>query len=400
MLFGNQGGHNDKDCQWLKRFRPLAWMGCCLLLFLPLLLGGWLFHNRSSDAQPPRLLQPRKERSLPVFGGTIAFSPDSNELLAARTDNTVDPAVIFQLPPVGVDRSPEVRFVRGQPAYQRMAWSPNGKWLAYGGGCAKHEPPAPKMLLLLDSTTGELVHTLVGQGSGALLNIVFSPDSQLLASVSENNMVCLWDVMSGKLVHKLASDGDPDNSMDDVAFSPDGKQVASIDSEHVIRLWDTSTGQLWCTIAQHSDSSWRGAHIAYHPTNPYLLAATSHHSIDDDLSIDDPLSFYTINLWDVRSPTKAVALASFDKRTETISSLAFHPEGRYLASGDSAGWVSIWDVCKKELAYSLYKYPGCGIVKLAFSPDGRRLAVAAGNGQVAVTTIWDLHPGLEHATPR
>jgi WD40 repeat protein len=67
------------------------------------------------------------------------------------------------------------------------------------------------------------------------------------------------------------------------------------------------------------------------------------------------------------------------------TSLAFHPQGTWLASGGRDGQMRIWDVAKQSLILELAAHKK-GVNAVAFSPDGRVLATA---GNDAVARLWD-----------
>ena len=69
----------------------------------------------------------------------------------------------------------------------------------------------------------------------AVFSLAFSPDGKLLASGSDDDTVCLWDVDTQKQVGVLTGHSDSVNS---VAFSPDGNLFASGSSDGKVRLWE------------------------------------------------------------------------------------------------------------------------------------------------------------------
>ncbi len=71
------------------------------------------------------------------------------------------------------------------------------------------------------------------------------------------------------------------------------------------------------------------------------------------------------------------------------TSLAFHPQGTWLASGGRDGQMRIWDVEKQSLILELAAHKK-GVNAVAFSPDGRVLATA---GNDAVARLWDPSTG-------
>ncbi|MCS7056150.1 MAG: hypothetical protein NZM18_08295 [Thermoflexales bacterium] len=65
-------------------------------------------------------------------------------------------------------------------------------------------------------------------------SVTFSPNEQLLASVSWDKAVRLWRVSDGALLRMLKGHTKGVNS---VAFSPDGRLLASGSDDRTVRLW-------------------------------------------------------------------------------------------------------------------------------------------------------------------
>src|SRR5262249_48039924 len=73
--------------------------------------------------------------------------------------------------------------------------------------------------------------------------------------------------------------------------------------------------------------------------------------------------------------------------TQAVTSVAYSPDGRLLASGEEAGEVRVWAMPAGALRYVLPAL-GSPVHALAFSPDGKSLLTAAGeqrdNGDIHV----------------
>ncbi|VTR98054.1 WD40 domain-containing protein [Tuwongella immobilis] len=76
--------------------------------------------------------------------------------------------------------------------------------------------------------------------SGGVRTMAVSPDGQLVATAGNDANVRVWDTTTGKLVHCLVGH---DYYVLDVAWSPDGQTLASAGSfDNTVRLWDRKTG--------------------------------------------------------------------------------------------------------------------------------------------------------------
>ncbi len=150
-----------------------------------------------------------------------------------------------------------------------------------------------------------------------------------------------------------------------VAVTPDGSTVASVADDMVCRLWDISSGRLIRELRGHAELT-----PSHFPSMLYAVAIS--------------------------------------------------PDGRRLATGDKVGHIAVWDVDSGQMiatleAPELYTWDPVqrrhsigGIRSLAFSPDGKFLA-AGGSGKVsnidhldgkALVEVFDLLKGERHGVFR
>lgn len=96
----------------------------------------------------------------------------------------------------------------------------------------------------------------------------------------------------------------------------------------------------------------------------------------------------------LRSTSSYALERSFSGHSSPITSLAFSPDDRLLASGSLGdGMIRLWNVSDGNLVKSLSGQSG-GILSLAFSPDGRTLA---SGGKDATIKLWKLSDASQSA---
>jgi len=360
---------------------------------------------------------------------SLCFSPDGKLMASGSAEGSTDGIVqIWRV------ENGELRYLRdltvfaGRPgSIFGLAFSPNGKRLAVGGGEIS-TPKTTGKVSVWDTTNWEWIGDLEGL-AGLVYSVDFSPDGKRLATGGWDRVVRLWDAETLKT---------RDDSLEahaqtvmSVAFHRDGEILASADGGHdftepnkndsVIRLWDLKTrafrelkgheGQIICMAWSPVDdllasAGWDGTIRIW---NTQTGAAESilhgHTGLITALvfSTDGQQLFSSgydsgIRIWDVRSGQEVQMLRG---HTSTVYALAHDPVQPRLVSGSWNAELKVWDPRQSAECITL---PGndSHMQDVAFSNDGRWLAAANGGKTVFVWDLRNLEQSpveLPHAWP-
>ena len=88
---------------------------------------------------------------------------------------------------------------------------------------------------LWDIETEKLLYTLIGH-KNVIRSIDFSSDDKLMVSVAEDNLINLWNVLTGELIGTFTEDNNKE--LTSVLFSYDDKYLITGSQDKTIKYWD------------------------------------------------------------------------------------------------------------------------------------------------------------------
>ncbi len=239
-----------------------------------------------------------------------------------------------------------------------VAYSPDGRTVASSSN--------DKIIGIWEVRTGKRLQTLKGHTDG-VNSVAFSSDGRLLASGSDDKTIGIWEIQTGKRLQTLEGHTDWIRS---VAFSPDSHLLASSSRDKAIGIWNVSTGQRLHTI-EVFQAGGAASNISFSPGGQTFAAGCSDG---------------TIGIWDVQTGNR---LHTLDGYKSYVLSVAFSPDGSLLAAG-SFGTIDLWDVKKGQRLQTIKRDDNWMITGVSFSPDGQKLASGSfGN----IISIWDVQTG-------
>jgi WD40 repeat protein len=251
-------------------------------------------------------LAARKERQCltthakPV--GRVLFFPDGRRILSSSADGTVRVA--------NLDTGREVRAFE-QTANWAVALSPDGKRALSGH-------PTGNDLLLWEVESGKELHRLAGH-TEPVRGVAFAPSGYTALSSGRDQTIRYWDLASGKQLHSFTV---LKASLTTICFAPNGQSAWSGNGQAISR-WDPGKGREIGRLEGHGEGV---VALATSADGRWLVSAAA----------DE-----TVRLWDVENTSEAACLRG---HTGEVSAVDISADGQQIISGGEDRILRLWHV--------------------------------------------------------
>jgi Prp8 binding protein len=202
---------------------------------------------------------------------------------------------------------------------------------------------------------------------GAVLDLQWSRDGDILFSASADTHLASWDLTSGERIRRYVGHDEIVNAMD---VSRRGEELlVSGSDDGTIGIWDPRTKH----AADYIETEFPITAVAVSEAGNEIYSG----GIDNDIKV-----------WDIR---KKALVHSMLGHTDTVTSLRVSPDGQQLLSYAMDSTARTWDIrpfAPAERHIRTFDGAPLGLeknlIRGSWDSDGKKIGVGAGDGTVVV----------------
>ncbi len=211
-----------------------------------------------------------------------------------------------------------------------------------------------------------------------IFSMAFSPDGKHLALASKD--LELYEISSWKKTNQLKGH----KNISNILFSPDGKTLASLGGplDRSLKIWEVSTGVMKASFAARGNDQ---APLAFSADGRYVANGGK-------LDVNEPgiVNVWDLNTNELHAQYQNPPLDNAYNFQRGVNCLAFSPDGKTLAAGNTDHIIRLWNLQSKRRT-ELKGHEG-EVLSLTYSPDGNFLVSTGMDGAVR---IWDTKTSTE-----
>jgi WD40 repeat protein len=317
-------------------------------------------------------------KAVPVSGRvkTLTFSPNNQVLAAGCADGSVQiwSAVYNAGQPPSADFLRPLQSFRHRAAVTGIAIAPDNVTVY----TASLDREVRAWRLAAEGPVKNFGHP-------NLVDVVtFNPAGTRLATGCHDGKVRLFDVVKGAQVKEINASTTKDATMIyTLAWSPDGKQFISGGFDNSLRLWNAETGALIREFKAYKPKEAEKGHhdsvlsVAFSPDGQYLASGSG--GLERLIKIWKVADASVVR--DLDNPRLKHPMPAVQSHPGWVNAVRFTRDGKRLISAGDAplnrGYLALWDVSAGKLLYG-EELPLGNFYSLAISPDEKLLALGAG----------------------
>lgn len=212
-------------------------------------------------------------------------------------------------------------------------------------------------------------------------DLAFRPDGSRCATASSEGKVEIWDMESRRVVAAWQAH---DSFVSCLAFSPDGQRLVTgcAGADGMVRLWNLTSMGAEPVTGPSGPGAWI-EDVTWSPDGAWIVANASG----------------GLAIWDAAAgrALPPVFLGDAFGQSAGVKSLAFDPNGKFLAAGGGGTlWILELPAFQTARTFQLHHV----IQAVAVDPSGRYVAAAGGQVNEGRAKIWDLEQdGSETVLP-